>query len=361
MAWRIGARLTRHEREHMTGILSGILDELDSLEQGAGRPLLNHGSGPQVVNWYGPALREALATTGFDAIVTSIPSHIGDLLYPTFDRFMLPAVKSTGTWEAEEAEFVRVRLRQGGHALNIGANVGFMTLVMSHAVGPEGLVIAIEPEPFNFGLLWENVRRNRATNVLPIHAAAGEETGSTRLNLSPDNSGDHRTAPHPVGVSSIEVPMIAIDDLLGDVQVDVVAIDAQGFDHRIVRGMAKLVARCRPPMLVEFWPTGILESGGEPCVGHRRVSRSRLPRRAVLEESGCHGTPRWGDRVDGARGERPWDVGPHLTSVLIARPWRTYRGGPHPSASVQEEEYTLRLHRCMVICFGCRQGGTGLP
>ena len=265
MAWRIGARLTRHEREHMTGILSGILDELDSLEQGAGRPLLNHGSGPQVVNWYGPALREALATTGFDAIVTSIPSHIGDLLYPTFDRFMLPAVKSTGTWEAEEAEFVRVRLRQGGHALNIGANVGFMTLVMSHAVGPEGLVIAIEPEPFNFGLLWENVRRNRATNVLPIHAAAGEETGSTRLNLSPDNSGDHRTAPHPVGVSSIEVPMIAIDDLLGDVQVDVVAIDAQGFDHRIVRGMAKLVARCRPPMLVEFRPTGILELEESPA------------------------------------------------------------------------------------------------
>jgi FkbM family methyltransferase len=249
----------------MTGILLGILEELDSFEQGAGRPLLNPGSGRQVVNWYGPALKQAVESDGFDAIVTSVRSTIGDLLYPTFDRFMLPAVKSTGTWEAEEAEFVRARLRQGGHALNVGANVGFMTLVMSHAVGPEGLVIAIEPEPFNFSLLWENVRRNRASNVLPIHAAAGEETGSIRLNLSPDNSGDHRTARHPVGVSSIEVPVIALDDLLEDVLIDVVAIDAQGFDHRIVRGMAKLVARCRPPMLVEFWPTGILELGESPA------------------------------------------------------------------------------------------------
>ena len=249
----------------MTRVLHGVLDELDALEQGTGRPVLNHGSGQQVVNWYRPALKEALATTGFDAIVTTVSSEVGDLLYPSFDRFMLPAVKSTGTWEFEEAEFVRSHLRPGGHALNIGANVGFMTLVMSRAVGQKGLVIAIEPEPFNFGLLWENARRNRATNVLPIHAAAGEQTGSIRLNLSPDNSGDHRTAPHPVGVSSIEVPMIAIDDLLADVQVDVVAIDAQGIDHRIVRGMSKLVARCRPPMLVEFWPTGILELEENPA------------------------------------------------------------------------------------------------
>jgi FkbM family methyltransferase len=264
VAWRIGARLGRHEREHLNRVLLGILDELDSLEQGAGRPVINPGSGQQVVNWYGPAVQGALASTGFDAIVTSVPSEVGDMLYPTFDRFMLPSVRATGSWEAEEAEFVRSHLGPGGRALNVGANVGFMTMVMSRAVGPEGLVIAIEPEPFNFGLLWENVRRNRATNVLPIHAAAGEETGSIRLNLSPDNSGDHRTAHHPVGVSSIEVPLIAVDEVLGDMRIDVVAIDAQGFDHRIVRGMAQLIARCRPPMLVEFWPTGILELDERP-------------------------------------------------------------------------------------------------
>jgi len=65
-------------------------------------------------------------------------------------------------------------------------------------------------------------------------------------------------------VSSIEVPLIAVDDVLGDMRIDVVAIDAQGFDHRIVRGMARLIARCRPPMLVEFWPTGILELDERP-------------------------------------------------------------------------------------------------
>ena len=107
----------------MTRVLHGVLDELDALEQGTGRPVLNHGSGQQVVNWYRPALKEALATTGFDAIVTTVSSEVGDLLYPSFDRFMLPAVKSTGTWEFEEAEFVRSHLRPGGHALNIGANV----------------------------------------------------------------------------------------------------------------------------------------------------------------------------------------------------------------------------------------------
>jgi FkbM family methyltransferase len=149
-------------------------------------------------------------------------------------------------------------------AINIGANVGYAALVMSRAVGDAGLVIAIEPEPLNFRLLWENLSRNGVTNVLPIHAAAGEHTGTTVLGYSPDNSGDHRTARHPVAVASLDVPLVAVDDLIEDQRVDLVVCDAQGFDHRIVAGMQRLIERCRPPLLVEFWPPGIMELGDRP-------------------------------------------------------------------------------------------------
>lgn len=264
LARRVVARLTRHQQERVTAVLAGLIGELENLQRGAGHAVLNRGTGHQVVHWYGPVLRHALAGAEFDALVDSVRCDAGELLLPRFDRFLLPALRAQGTWEPDEAAFIRSRLGPGGRALNIGANVGYTTLLMSKMVGQGGLVICVEPEPFNFDLLWTNLRRNRAANVLPVHAAAGEETGTTWLNLSPDNTGDHRTAPHPLGVGRLEVPMVAVDDLLGDTTVDLVVSDAQGYDHRVLRGMARLLDRCRPALLVEFWPPGILELGDNP-------------------------------------------------------------------------------------------------
>jgi FkbM family methyltransferase len=262
--WRATSRINRHQNEHLVKTMLAIIDELDAQRRGVEHAVLNRGTGQQVVNWYGPVLRQALSGAEFDALVESVSTDVGDLLFPRFDRFILPKLRAEGRWEPDEAEFVRAHLRPGGRALNVGANVGYTTLVMAQAAGPSGLVIAIEPEPFNFNLLWTNIRRNRAYNVLPVHTAAGETTGSTWLNLSPDNTGDHRTAPHPIGVGRLEVPMVALDDLIGDVDVDLIVSDAQGYDHRILRGMTMLVKRCHPPMLVEFWPPGILELGDNP-------------------------------------------------------------------------------------------------
>jgi FkbM family methyltransferase len=262
--WRVAARLTRHERQYLVEALLAVVDELRSQRRGAEHAVLNRGTGQQVVSWYGPVIGQALAGAEFDALVESVSTDAGEILFPRFDRWLLPTLRSTGRWEPDEAAFVRAHLAPAARALNVGANVGYLTLIMAQAVGSSGLVIGLEPEPFNFDLFWTNIRRNRAYNVLPIQTAAGEATGTTWLNLSPDNTGDHRTAPHPIGVGRLEVPMVAVDDLLGELDVDLVVSDAQGYDHRVLRGMATLIKRRRPPMLVEFWPPGIFALGDSP-------------------------------------------------------------------------------------------------
>jgi FkbM family methyltransferase len=283
--WRVNSRLNRHADEHRAVVLRALLDEVGSLslelgelrrevdegeqpEANAGQPVYNHGSGALVLSRYRPALARVRSgeASPFDSVVAVAQSDLGPLLFPSFDRFMLPSVASSGAWEREEAEIIRQWLGPGATAVNVGANVGYTTMVMANAVGPDGLVLAFEPEPFNFSLLWENVRRNRLSNVLPIHAAVGERTGIVRLAQSPDNSGDHRTAPHPVAVGELDVPMIALDDLLpAHGRVDAVVIDAQGYDHRIIEGMTKTIDASRPRMLIEFWPPGIMELGDHPA------------------------------------------------------------------------------------------------
>lgn len=275
LVWRTTYRLIRHHEERRDRLMLELLEHIEQLEGAVDRarwaqqvgPVLNEGTGSLVLARYGPVVQGRVedAHGGFDGALDDVACDAGRLLFPAFDRFIRPTLRRDGTWEAEEAAFIRARLRPGGRAINVGANVGYTTLVLADAVGPSGTVIALEPDPLNFSLLWHNLRRNGVGHVVPIHAAAGDRTGSISLEHSPDNAGDHRTVHQPLAVGATQVPLVRIDDLVGpDACFELVSVDAQGFDHQIVRGMRELIDRCHPALLLEFWPPGILEAGDDP-------------------------------------------------------------------------------------------------
>lgn len=256
--------------EELELAIQGVTTRLSQLQGAVGTAeiphVMNGSSGHLAVSRHRPILAKFAVDPSLNPQpLESVESDAGTLLFPAFDRYILPSIREHGYWEPDEVRYLRSRLSPGMKVVDIGANVGYTALVMSRAVGEKGLVIALEPEQLNFELLSFNLRRNHAANVVAIHAAAGEQTGSITLLRSPDNTGDHRTAPHPVGVAPQEVPLIAMDDLLPPEQVvDLVFVDAQGYDHRVLRGMRRTIERCRPPMLLEFWPVGILELGDDP-------------------------------------------------------------------------------------------------
>ena len=229
-------------------------------------PVMNEHSGALVAFRFKPAFERIRRniTPGPGGMLEEVDSDVGPLLFASFDRFIRAGIRETGTWEVEEAKYLRSVLHAGMTVLDVGANVGYTALLMAECVGSTGLVVALEPEPLNFQLLDANVRRNQS-NVFPVHSAAGEVTGSIVLERSPDNAGDHRTAAHPIGVAPVEVPLVALDDLFpSGTRLDFVVIDAQGYDHRVIAGMSRIVEECRPPMLIEFWPVGIVGSGDDP-------------------------------------------------------------------------------------------------
>lgn len=178
---------------------------------------------------------------------------------------MTPTVAYYGMWEEETARWLREVLLPGATMLDIGANVGYDTLVSARAVGSSGHVIALEPDPHNYALLCANLWDSQLGHVSPLRVAAADTTGTTSLWLCNGNRGDHRTFYSSPARTRIEVPCVQVDDLLqADVTVDVVKIDTQGTDHRVVEGMLALISRCRPRLHIEFWPDGIVESGGDP-------------------------------------------------------------------------------------------------
>jgi FkbM family methyltransferase len=146
--------------------------------------------------------------------------------------------------------------------LDVGANIGYMSLLGARAVGKSGVVVAIEPEARNLALLRANLWRNgmRAT-VFPI--AAYSSTGFLPLVLSDTNPGDHQVR---AGASAeVLVPCARLDELLGAMRVDVAKVDTQGTDHEVIAGMQGLIGS-NPALIIlaEFWLAGMEERSVDP-------------------------------------------------------------------------------------------------
>lgn len=83
-------------------------------------------------------------------------------------------------------------LRPGDVAVDVGAHIGYFTLIMSKLVGENGSVFAFEPEPLNFALLSKNVAANNIKNAFLLRKALSEKSGRINLYISDFNTGDHR-------------------------------------------------------------------------------------------------------------------------------------------------------------------------
>jgi FkbM family methyltransferase len=169
---------------------------------------------------------------------------------------------STGDWELNEAILFRAHIQRRSTVVDIGAHVGYYTILSASAVGRRGRVIAVEPDPDNAALLRENIRRNRLANVTVVEAAAWRETTRLPLRRNLVNTGDNRIVP---GIEGHDVPAVALDEQLVGLPVSLVKIDAQGTDHIALEGIRQTITRCRPVVFTEFWPQAIREFGDDPA------------------------------------------------------------------------------------------------
>ena len=191
----------------------------------------------------------------------------GHLLYvEPHDRAVGARLRRRGVWAAAETALCKREIKPGMHVLDVGANIGYFTLLFARLVGPNGHVHAFEPEPRNFELLQRNIARNGYTNVTAVPKAVSRTSGSQRLYKSPNNLGDHRLAHGTAGRDSIDVSVIALDEFLQDeARVDFIKLDIQGAECAAVQGARQLITRSAPLCLItEFWPAGMRAFGDDP-------------------------------------------------------------------------------------------------
>ncbi len=182
------------------------------------------------------------------------------------DSIITPRIQRDGVWEPNETHWFTRFIGRGDTVIDIGANVGYYTLLASRLVGEHGRVYAFEPDPIAFALLEQNVRLNEARNVVLEQKAVSNENGSIQLFLAPDNKGDHRIYQTAEGRPAIDIDAVRLDDYLAEVdgRVDFVKIDTQGAEALIIAGMRQTIdAHPNIVMAVEFWPQGLQGLGSD--------------------------------------------------------------------------------------------------
>ncbi len=161
-----------------------------------------------------------------------------------------------GTNEVPVQDALAELLAPGDVFYDIGANVGYFSVVAAGIVGSTGGVVAFEPVPVN--ALY--VRRNAAINDMAIDVreqAVGERSGPGVLNVAAYSGGSALEGvdvpPDRVGTMTVEV--VSIDDLVAARSVPpptVVKVDVEGGEMLVLRGMQRTLADCRPALVLEF-------------------------------------------------------------------------------------------------------------
>lgn len=154
-----------------------------------------------------------------------------------------------------ECEMVPGLVARGDWVLDIGANVGHYTHLLSQLVGPEGRVIALEPVPETFALLAANILHAAHGNVTLLNVAASDATALVRMQLPRFSTGltNYYRARVVQGCSDsdLRVLTLALDSLPLMSPVRFIKIDAEGHEAAVLRGMRALLTRDRPALIVE--------------------------------------------------------------------------------------------------------------
>jgi FkbM family methyltransferase len=155
-------------------------------------------------------------------------------------------------------------VREGMTVLDIGANIGFYSQILSKLVGATGKVHAFEPSPRNFKFLVKNTAH--LPNVIRHNMAVGSETVRGKLYLSENLNVDHRTFTSDEERKTIDVDMVTIDDFFHNGEkIDFVKIDVQGHDYNAILGMKETIKRSpRCTVVGEFYPFGLIKAGIDP-------------------------------------------------------------------------------------------------
>ena len=151
------------------------------------------------------------------------------------------------------------RVNEGMNVIDIGANIGAVTLHLAKKISPSGRIFSFEPSPLNFKRAFKNISLNNFSNIKLINQGLGNEKSMAFLyNVNPNNRGMMRLLPEDDQNNSFEKEAVEIDTLDSSMKKfsipkpDFIKIDVEGFEYKVLKGARETLMNHKPALFIEL-------------------------------------------------------------------------------------------------------------
>ncbi|MCC7298596.1 MAG: FkbM family methyltransferase, partial [Bacteroidia bacterium] len=174
------------------------------------------------------------------------------LIDPTVDKGLESNIYYTGTYEIGTLRLIQKYLAPGDTFIDVGANIGLMSIFASQCVGNAGSVLSFEANPDTLKILNQNISINNINNIKTSGIALGSQVGKGKIfsNLAL-NRGSASIVTHAEGSASYEIEIKPLDELLEPNQtIHLIKIDIEGYELEALKGMTNLLSSKNAPKLI---------------------------------------------------------------------------------------------------------------
>ena len=170
-----------------------------------------------------------------------------------------------GTYEPEQTRAFEDLVKPGDTVLDVGAHVGYYTLLSSVLVGASGRVFAFEPNPRNYHYLDQHVYLNRCRNVTTVPAAASDHGGTAHFQFG-SGSGTGKLA----SKGALEVITLTLDEFCAERRLtpSAVKIDVEGAELEVLEGARQVLERDRPTVFLSTHGADLHTRALAVLIGH---------------------------------------------------------------------------------------------
>lgn len=152
-----------------------------------------------------------------------------------------------GVYGELDTKIVREQIKEGDIVIDVGANIGYYTLIFAQLVGKSGKVFAFEPEPKNFEILKKNIEINNYDNVIVEQKIVSEKCGKMKLYVSNSDIVGHRIQQMGNLENFVEVESVTLDDYMKklnlDEKVNFIKIDVEGAEPNVLEGSKEILEK----------------------------------------------------------------------------------------------------------------------
>jgi FkbM family methyltransferase len=239
--------------------------------------------------------RQDLSRTGLPEVPLICETNLGFRLYFYMSDTFVGWSVARGAYESPLTAALQTAVTPGMVCCDLGANIGFFTLLMSKLVGSSGLVFAFEPFPKNFALLKKSIAENKIDNIRAFPYAVHEKESVGRLFYTRARQSDY-VAMFVAEPSSpactdafdgLDIAKVRLDDVIpADYRVGCIKMDIEGSELYAVKGMSRILEKDRPLVFFEFNPYCLKKLNGLDPNELLRVFKSYGYRMVSIEQFG---------------------------------------------------------------------------